>query len=386
LDEAARTVAAVTRRVLERLFRCLRPPVEGVTTMFRRHLSGFGAWPFAALGGVCLIGADAGGGGGAPAGGAAVADAGEPGRGAEGDAGGGADAGADDAAAAAAAAGDEDGDFSGDDDEVIATLPEPTLRTRHRRAQRTLAKVRPLADRLRDPRTGQFMTPQELDTVLASHRDFRPIDDVLRRSPEAVQFLMRERQRLDALERGDAPAGNDPADAPFNDEEWEFETDTPQGRRLLAMAKTLHEQTRETRSLKRELQGVQTGFRKETNSRAEETWKTATLTAAREIEDANARRWFINNIGHTFRSLESNGRLQTVNVQQLIDSELNDLRVSKGKKTRGDITRQSAIVAGNGTLPKTPRPGTTTPANAGDSRKRETMADASKGFLARYAR
>lgn len=356
--------------------------------MFRRHLSGATVWPFAAVGGVCGDSVDAGSGGGTPAGGAAVADrAGDPPVSADRDADDGADSGADDPAAHPASAGDDDADpFSADDDDVAQTLPEATLRTRHRRTQRALAKIRPLADRLRDS-SGKFLTPQEVDRILASDRDFRDIDSVLSRSPEAVQFLMRERQRLQALDRGERPPGDpDPADQPFNDEDWEFETDTPQGKRLLAMAKSQHELQRENRAIKQQLQGVQTGFTREAQSRAEQTWKTATLTAAREIEDPTARRWFITNISNTFTALAQSNRLGTVNVETLIAQELKDVRAAKTGKTRAALTRQSATVAGNAQLPKTPRPGTTHPAQGSDKGKRETLSDASKSFLSRYAR
>lgn len=352
--------------------------------MFRRHILGFLGLS-AATGGLCFDTPDGGSGGG-PAGGAAVVEgaAGDPGGAADpADGDHGADAGAADDPARPADSGDLDDDDA--DDDVINTLPEQQLRTRHRRTQRWLKKVRPLVERLRGPNR-QFMGLDELDRALDDSRQYRQIDSVLTRSPEAVQLLMREQQRLDALDRGERPAAEaELEDQPFNEQEWEFETDTAQGKRFLAMAKQQHEDNRTLRRLLREVQGVQTGFRTQARTTNEQQWKTATFNAAQEIDDPTARRWFISGMFNRFDSLERTNKLQTVNLGRLIDDELKDIRAAKRGKTRQTTTRQSETVARNAALPRTPAPGRTTPAGSDGKPKRETMQDASKGFLSKYA-
>lgn len=292
------------------------------------------------------------------------------------------DGGDPEAVAREAAGGDDDDDAAGDDD-VAEHLPESAVRNRLRRTQRFATRARPIVERFRDPKTGKWATGDEVDRTLRKARDFDEIESVLTRSPEAVQFLMKERARLDALERGETPAAAAAEDPPFNEEEWPYETDTPQGQRLLALAKSDHENKTLLRKMQQRLDGLGTKDEEREFAQVNETWKAATLAAAEKEVAPEYRNLFIKGVNRLFRELKSQGRLTKANVNAVIDAELADVRAAKKAATRTTTTAASRTVAANANLPRVPRPGQVTPAAAGASTKRETLKDGSSSFFAR---
>lgn len=324
------------------------------------------------------------GGGGGAAGGETPAGGGAPAAG-----------GGDDHGDTTAAGGAEDGagdtralaDDDTDDDRFpdhddIDTLPEANVRTRLRRTSRFAQRVRPIADRFRR-QDGKLMSADEVDAILSGHREFQTIDSVLKRSPKAVQFLLEEQRRLEQGGGDDAAAGG-AEDAPFNEADWPFETETPQGKALLSLGKRQHDQELLIKRLTGELGGVRTGIERQTVGQLEKEWKSVAFQAASEI-DQPYRPMFIRNVRREFQRLQASGQLTRANAKQVVDAELTEIRAAKKSTQRGNVTRQSEVVAGNRTLPRTPRPGTTTPASGKpNGGKRETMKDASAGFLSRY--
>lgn len=343
--------------------------------MFKDFLGMLGSASPAVPFGPASDGADAGGGGGPAAG----ADAGAgPAAGATG-----ADPAADDGdavarAAAEAEAGADDRDDLPDDDDLVEHLPEPQLRTRLRRTQRFAQKVRPLADRLRGP-DGKFLTPEQVDRVLSNARYFEEVDGILQRDPEAVRALQAARARLEA-----GATEPEPADEPFNEADWPYETESAQGKRLLQMAKDQHEDRQRMRRLERQLAGVDRRDQLRTVEQAESQWKTAALTAAKEV-DAEYRPMFVRAVRAEFELLKAQNMLTKASAQSVIDRHLAPIRARNKGKTRETVDRQSAMAAANGKLPAVPRPGAMRPAAGGGEPKRETLKDASKSFLARYA-
>lgn len=294
------------------------------------------------------------------------------------------DGGDPDAAAREAAGGDDDDDPAADDDVVAEQLPETAVRNRLRRTQRFATRARPIVERFRDPKTGKWASPEDVDRTIRESRDFQQIDYVLTRSPKALQFLIDERARLDALERGDAAAAaaadEDPA---FNEEEWPYETESPQGQRLLALAKSDHENKTLLRKMQKRLDGIGTKNEEREFAQVNETWKVATLAAAEKEVAPEYRNLFVKSVNRLFRELKGQGQLTKANVNAVIDAELADVRAAKKAAARTTTTRQSATVAANAGLPRVPRPGQITPAAAGTSTKRETMKDSSASFFAR---
>jgi hypothetical protein len=272
--------------------------------MYRRHTIGLGGIALPAL-----EGPDTGSGGtpaSTPGGDAPPADAGAD---APADS---ADPGATAAAPGAADADEDDLDDDGADD-VAQHLPEPQVRTRARRLQRQMARMRPIVERFRDPATGKTMTPDQVDRLLANARDFDAIDRVFQGSPELMTRFMQERDRIASGQPAPsssrpAAAPTEPADAPFDESTWPFETDTPTGQRLLQMAKDQHELTRQFRATQRELTAIKQGTEQQTLSQTEQAWKRDTLAAAAEVAP-EYRELFIRGVYYQFELLKSRNQL-----------------------------------------------------------------------------
>ncbi len=287
---------------------------------------------------------------------------------------------ADPAAVAAGGDGDDLSDDDPDDDaEVAEHLPEPVARTRLRRVQRLLSRSRPLLERLKGP-GGKYLTPEEIDRHLANSREFANIDAVLSKSKRAVQVLLEEQERLARGDQGTAAGDDFPA---FDEATWPFETDTPEGKKLLELGKELHETKRALHEMRRDVTGTKQERQQERLEQLNTRWRDATFKAAAELDEPY-RPIFIRSVKREFERLQLRGELTKANAEDVINRELAELRAHKKTTTRSTTTRQSAAVARNSTLPAAVRPGAVQPAAAGATNKRETLKDASKGFLAKY--
>lgn len=348
-------------------------------------------FPFAAIFGLAAIAApllehagDAGG-GGAPAGGGAppAADAADPAQG--------------DPAGAAAEAGaehvdtgedhDPGGDDDADDDAFVNGLPEANLRTRVRRGQRFRREAEPIVNLLRDPSTGKLYPAEHVTRVLNNAREFEGLDRVLRSDPELVQAFMKAEARL---RNGGQPAADDehpPFDEAAFEKNYRYEIDTELGRHEFderkAVAKELHELKGQNKRLLKAITGVQQGTQRQAFEKMENESKALALEASKDIDPAY-HQGFFTSCGTHFRYLQASGRATPQAMKAFIDNWVAPVRAVKQKQTRSTASRQSAMAAGNGNLPRVPRPGTVQPAT-GETPKRETLKDASKSFLSRYA-
>lgn len=327
----------------------------------------------------------AGGGGGsaapvappvaAPAGGAPAGDAGAGGEGVV------ADAGADDGAGAEG----DDIDYDGGAEVVSQTLPEANLRTHSRRLQRQNQKLRAVADTLRHP-DGRRMSPQEVNAVLANAREFENLDRILKSDKAAFDAILRANERLQRGESGPAEPEETPLE-PFNDEGFQFETETPQGRALLEEFRANHthrqQSQREIAALRRELQLLRGGVEQQTFSQIEQGWKSQTLTAAKTLPPG-LQEDFVERVETEFKLLRATNQLTKANRQQVVERFLARFKKRAGSLSRPQLTRQSAAVVGNGKLPVVPRPGSMSPANGTNQpAKRETIVDSRRSLLAR---
>lgn len=344
--------------------------------MFRRYLQ---TSISAALGLCCDEPGDGGGGGTPPASGtpgdqAPPADGGDPG--------------ADDLHAGD---GGDDGDEAPDLSDEIDALPETNVRTQLRRQQRFNKRSRPLVERLRDPQTGRLMPAADLDRALADARQFQQLDQVFANSPKALQVFLDEQKRLGQSPAEAALAAADmDDDKPFNEDEWEFETDTAQGKRLLAMAKDLHESGRRVRRLEKGLKQTSSTQQEIADRGVEERFKSLALANVDRIPyDGPIKGQFVNAVYREFMDLKRTGRLTKANAEEIVEKTV----LAFGGKQRPGPARtkttiaQSAAAAGNKELPRTPRPGVVAPVNGQPKPKeRETIADAAKSFFGRQGR
>lgn len=271
-----------------------------------------------------------------------------------------------------------------DESDDVDHLPEANVRTRLRRQQRFLSKHgRPLLERLVDPATGRHMSPQRLDQVLASSREFETIDRVLRASPAAVEFLMKEEARLAGRAPANGEARHDDAPADFDAANWPFEVDSAEGKALLQLAKDNHELKATVRELRGGVTGVKSTLETQQLAGIEQQWKQAAFTAANDV-DPVYRAMFVRSVGREFQKLKASGQLTRANAREVIDTELREVRAATKGKKRDGVNRQSAAVATNAGLPRVPKPGTVVAAGSEGAPKRETIKDASKGFLSKY--
>jgi hypothetical protein len=350
--------------------------------MFVRHLLPFAAFGLAAVRGPLLEHAGDPGGGGAPAGSGAPAvdpNAADPAQ---------TDPGAADPAGAELEAPDLDGTDDADDDAFVNSLPEANLRTRMRRAQRFRREANPVVNLLRDPQTGKLYPAEHVTRLLANAREFENLDRLLRSDPKLVQSLMDADARLRG---GGPPAGQDehpPFDAAAFEQAWPYEIESKEGRaffeRQRAEAQRTHALEGDVKQLRKLVTGVQQDRSQETFSKVETESKALVFTAAEEV-DPVYRQAFITGARAQFDLLRATNRLTRAAMQAAIDRMLEPVRAAKKKQTRTTAARQSEMAAGNGNLPRVPRPGTVQPASGEPTTKRETIKDASKSFLARYA-
>lgn len=230
------------------------------------------------------------------------------------------------------------------------------------------------------------MSPEDIDRILSNHREFETLDRVLKASPRAVQMLIEEQQRIERGESGDAAAAGGGADEPvaFDEASWPFETETPQGKALLQLARQNHELSSKYRTLEQQVTGVRTGFERQTVAQIEGQWKQVAFQAANELDQVY-RPMFIRNIRREFSRLQAAGQLTRANAKDVIDAELREVRQAKKSAQRSTVTSQSATAAGNRNLPRAPRPGTVVPATGKETTgKRETIKDARSSFLSKY--
>lgn len=353
-------------------------------------------FPFAAFFGLAAIcgplleqPGDAGGGGTPAGGGAPPADTGT------------ADPASGDPADAADLAGASDGDPQGDrdhdaagdddDDSFVDHLPEANLRTRVRRGQRYRRDTEPIVNLFRGP-DGKLLPPQEVNRLLANAREFENFDRILRGGGEKGRKALAALMEADAELRngGSATAAEDdhpPFDAAGFEAAWPYEIETKEGRaffeRQKAEAQRTHALEGDVKQLRKLVTGVQQHTAQESFSKVETDIKATVFAAAQELAP-EYRETFIVGARAQFDLLRATNKLTAPAMKAVIDRMLAPVRAANKKQGRGAASKASAMAAANGTLPRTPKPGTVAPASGtSTTNKRETIKDGSRAFFQR---
>jgi hypothetical protein len=306
----------------------------------------------------------------------------------------------DDPAADRGSDGDGGDGADGDDDDLGAlapdeldALPERNLKTRVRRLSKHLSKARPIADRFRGP-NGRFLPAEEIDGIISDSRQFRNIDSVFRGSKRALDVFLEEQARLERGGASPADAAAEAADdAPekmFDPATWEYETDTPAGKKLAKLAQAFDEERARNRRLEKQLGQFGQQRQAETETAVEERFKTSTLSAATKLP-ANLRQGFVDLVYERFLNLKSSGQLGKAKAEEVIQRSLKSFGVTGSAPASAArtpaTTRASAMAADNRGLPRVPRPGVVSPADRASAPKtRETLADSRKNFYGRLER
>lgn len=357
--------------------------------MFVTSLLSFAALGLAAIRGPLLEQPGDPGGGGAPAGGGLAPGSEPTADPAQGDVADAADqAGADELDAPDHDAGGDDAD----DEAFVNSLPEANLRTRVRRGQRYRKQVDPLVNLLRGA-DGKFLPPQEVNRILANSREFENFDRILRGGGEKGRKALQALMEADAELRngGQAAAAEDehPAfDEAAFEQAWPYEFESKEGRaffeRQKAEAKRTHALEGDVKKLTRLVTGVQQHTAQQTFSAVERDIKATVFAAAEELP-LEYRETFVVGAKAQFDLLRQAGKLSAPAMKAVIDRMLAPVRAANKKQGRGAAAKASAMAAGNGALPKTPRPGTVAPASGTNTNtnKRETIKDASRSFFQR---
>lgn len=278
-----------------------------------------------------------------------------------------------------------------DDDDVDADLPaeirdDPKrLRTHLRRTQRQFGKVRPIAERFRDPSTGQYMQPQQIDRMLGRSQDMEELETFFADNPDIVQAIVERRQ-------GGArrPGAADP-DAwvdPFaKEDDLPWDTTTPEGKKFLELFrdgnKTQHELRTQIKRLEGQLGQVNQRDTTRTLAGIESTWKTSTLAAANKVP-AEYRENFVTSVWRAFELAKTKRQLGKVRVDQIIERELKPyVRATRGAQ-RSTAAGAQRTAEHNTTIPRPGARGTTSAADPNASNKGVgTIRDGRKSFFSR---
>lgn len=311
------------------------------------------------------------------------------------------------------APGGDDDDADVDDfEQAIDHLPEQNLRTHLRRAQRRLAKTRPIVDRLRDPQTGRFLTADDVDRLRFEASEYRALDRVLQRSPDLVGRILEAQRRLDSGEdvetvladttarpssaTSPAPGRQDQHGQvdgqPWNDETYPYERESEQGQFLYNALKAAHEDRQRLRDLERRLTAREQRDEKVTHEQLEGRWRESTIAASNQLRE-EARKPFVRAVYREFLYLRDTGRLTKANAETVITQALADYAAFKvaakpGSGTPATTKRQSEMVASNATLPRVPRPGAMTPTTGTPqpTGQRETLSAARSAMFRRFGK
>lgn len=280
------------------------------------------------------------------------------------------------------------GNDDDDEDDTDRDLPEEIrndpkrLRTHLRRTQRQFGKVRPIAERFRNPTTGQYMQPQEIDRVLGRAQDMAELETFFADHPDVVQTILEKRRGG----KGAVAAAEDTFQDPFaNPADLPWDTETPEGKKFLELFRDGARHTHELRQHIKRLEGQlgQVNQRDTTRTLAgiENTWKSATLAAAARVPD-HLRESFVTNVWRAYELAKHTKALGRVQVQQVLERELKPyLRAARGAQRQTVAGAQRSAEHNN----NIPRPGTRSngAANPKDSNKAGTIKDARKSFFDR---
>lgn len=278
-----------------------------------------------------------------------------------------------------------------DDDDVDQDLPpeirdDPKrLRTHLRRTQRQFGRVRPIAERFRDPSTGQYMQPQQIDRVLGRAQDMEELETFFAENPDIVQGIVARRQA------GGRRGGATPEDAfvdPFaNEDDLPWDTKTPEGKKFLELfrdgAKSNHDLKTQIKRLEGQLGQVNQRDTTRTIAGIESAWKTSTLAAAAKVPE-QYRETFVNSVWRTFALAKAQRQLGKVQLRDVIERELKPyVRAARGAQRTTAAGAQRAAEH-NTTIPRPGARGSTSAAGPNDSNKSVgTIRDGKKSFFAR---
>lgn len=276
-----------------------------------------------------------------------------------------------------------------DDDDPDADLPEDIrndpkrLRTHLRRTQRQFGRVRPIAERFRDPATGQYMQPQQIDRVLGRAQDMEELETFFNDHPDVVQLIMEKRRGG----RGAAAAEDAFVDPFANPADLPWDTETPEGKKFLELfrdgAKSNHELRTQIKRLEKQLGQVDQRDTARTIGGIEANWKTQTLEAAKKVPQ-EYRETFVNSVWRSFELAKTRRQLGKVRVDQVLERELKPyVRASRGAQ-RTNVAGAQQRAEHNTTIPRPGARGSTSAAGPADSNKGVgTIRDGKKSFFAR---
>jgi hypothetical protein len=256
-------------------------------------------------------------------------------------------------------AGDRTRRGDGDDDDDDADLPEEIrndpkrLRTHLRRTQRQFGAVRPIADRFRDPDTGQYMPPQEIDRVLGRAQDMEELE----RSSRSTRTSSR-RSSSGAAAEDNRPLPRPPTSVrqdPFaNPTILPWDTNRrPRVKKFLELFRDRAREARAADGIKR-LEGR--------SARSTSATRPARSPASRRRGKPprsrprrrcpRCRAHVCQRVWRAFELAKTRGQLGKVNVQQVLDSRTEALSAGQSRPPATDRRRRAARAEHNTTIPR----------------------------------
>lgn len=277
-----------------------------------------------------------------------------------------------------------------EDDEDAGLAPEvrddpKRLRTRHRRLQRQMGEVRPIADRFRGP-DGKYMSPDQIDRMRARAQDMDEVQQLLDANPDILQSMLERRNGRPA-----AAARDDYQDLFPDDAAIPWDTADPASKTLVDTLRKFHRDIHDLRKENTQLkQGLGTVHERDTARSAQEvedSWKTQTLAAAKAAGlTGDDHDHFVNSVYLNFRLARAEKRLGKVNRAAILEQALRPFKRTRVAGDRRAAADAHARADANGTRPQPGSRGATTPARASDTNRSGTLKDAREGFFARIGR
>lgn len=283
-----------------------------------------------------------------------------------------------------------DGDDDLDDDErereelLNSLTPEEQnkrIRTWNRKNARALKALRPIAEMFRGP-DGRFMSPQEIQRIRSLASDMEEFEPLLQSDPDLVKTILEKKNG-----RGRTAVAEEQFVDPYADEtKFPFDTSTDAGRWMLENARR---DARDKWELKQQLKGLQqalgdvnTRDTTRTIQQHEQSWKSAVRTAAAELPDY-MRQPFADAVRGIFEVAKREGRLERLNVKQIVDRYLEPYKRSTKGQARRDAGTRQAGAERNRNLPPPHNRGRAATAQETNRKDVGTIRDGRKSFFAR---
>lgn len=290
-------------------------------------------------------------------------------------------------------AGDGDDDITDEErerEELLAALPPEEqakrARTWNRKNQRTVRTLTPIAEQFRDPRSGRYLTPQEVARIRSKAADQEELEEFFNEHPDLLNEVIKRKKG--GGRTAEAAAAEAFADPYANENDIPFDTASPEGKFLVGFMREAkrenHDLRQSVKRLEQALTGVNERDTQRTFTQIEATWKDETMRAATtaglqgdDLQD------FVNGVYSQFRLGKAERRLDKLDRKAIIERALRPFKRNRSAGDRRSAADAQRRAEGNTRVPRPGQRGAAQPANPNDTNRTGTIRDGRKSFFAR---